>query len=143
MSYLAKEVSSTDESVKEYLIYRGFAQTYCAFNAETGKDSATLFDALKLTDCLFDFILQFKVEEFISLWNFLHQRFYLHLEVDYLLYSSTLKLDIYKFYLANCSRFNFKDKMTDFFAKYTQEMITLSSQNATDKEAVYRWYLHP
>jgi hypothetical protein len=77
------DISSADCLVEEYLIYRGFTQSFRSFHAEKAYDKTKNFEVSRIVEQTFVYIHNFEVEQFVSLWDFLHNRFFLHLDQEY------------------------------------------------------------
>lgn len=82
---------STDALVEEYLIYRGFTQTYRTFHAESKSDRSKSFEVAKIVDQIFQDLNSFNIEHFVAMWSFLNQRFFLHLDQEYTTLSEEIK----------------------------------------------------
>jgi hypothetical protein len=134
-------IPAADQIVQEYLIYRGFTQSYKNFEIEKNKDKAKLFDISKLTDSIFQSLQNFEIEEFLSLWDFLSRRFFLHLDSDYINYSSLLKSDLLKFYLVTAKRASRKDKISDLFSAFSHEF--LAESGSTIEGNLRAWFVLP
>ena len=121
------DIHGTDTMVSEYLIYRGFCQSFKSFEAEKSKDVTKKFDISKLVDAIFTSLTNFDIENFINIWDFLSKRFFFHLNVENLSLCSVLKSDLIKFYLVNAKLKN-REKITDFFSQYSHEILAHSGE---------------
>ncbi len=65
---------SADNVVSEYLIYRGFTDTYKSFEKEKKSDRMKQFESSKIVNALFGHLQSLNVQMFISHWDFLHKR---------------------------------------------------------------------
>lgn len=72
---------------------------------------------------IFNSLISFDVESFISFWDFLNKRFFFHLDSEHLHLSGVLKSDLIKFYLVHAIKTKNKDKVTEFFAAYSHEIL--------------------
>ena len=119
-------LNSVDYMVEEFLLYRGFTQTFRCLENEKSHDRARSFQENKLVEQIFQYLLNFEVESFISLWDFLLKRFFLHLDQEHLEMISSLKVDLLKFYLVNAVKSNSKAKACEFFSLYSHEILSES-----------------
>lgn len=119
-------ISSIDQIVGEYLIYRGFTQTFRSLEAEKGRDRVKQFEGGRIVEAIFGYLHTFEVDSFITLWDFMSKRFFFHLDAEYLQYSSALKSDLLKYYLINAVKNARKDKLAEFFSSYSHEILAES-----------------
>ena len=115
--------SSADNVVSEYLIYRGFTEAFKTFEREKRADRAKQFESSKIVSSLFSHLQSYNIQSFVSHWDFLVKRFFVHLDSEHALLTSELKADLLKFYLVNAFRNNAKDKINEFFKYYSHEIL--------------------
>lgn len=72
--------------------------------------------------------------------DFLNKRFFLHLDQEHIVLLSNVKSDLIKFYLVNAIKKNNKEKIAEFFGKYSHEIISESGDSATGLRS---WYVLP
>jgi hypothetical protein len=72
---------------------------------------------------IFSSLHSFDVEGFISFWDFLNKRFFFHLDSEHLNLSGVLKSDLIKYYLVYAIKTKSKEKVTEFFAAYSHEIL--------------------
>lgn len=72
--------------------------------------------------------------------DFLNKRFFLHLDQEHIFLLSNVKSDLIKFYLVNAIKKNNKEKITEFFGKYSHEIISESGESVTGLRS---WYVLP
>jgi hypothetical protein len=133
-------IQSADNIVDEYLIHRGFTQTFKALQKEKISDRTKGFNAIKIVEQIFIYIDEFEIESFIDLWDFLTKRFFLHLDQEHVLLLSQIKSDLIKFYLVTAIKKNSKGVVTDFFLKYSHEILTESAESSN---SLRNWYVLP
>lgn len=76
-------IASADSIVEEYLVYRGFTQSFRALQSEKASDKLKSLDVTKIVEQTFQYIHAFEMDHFIALWDFLTQRFFQHLDQEY------------------------------------------------------------
>ena len=136
---LAMNVQAADDLVQEYCVYRGFTQTFRCLEQERANDKTKSFEAHQIVQTLFDYLNNGLIENFISLWDFLNKRFFLHLDQEHLLLFSHLKSDLIKYYLVSCIKLRNKSKIGEFFANYSHEILSTES----GKSDLRAWYVLP
>lgn len=128
---MSSSIANVDHMVEEFLLYRGFTQTFRCLENEKSKDRAKSFQENKIVDQVFQYLVNFEMESFISLWDFLCKRFFLHLDQEHLDMISGLKTDLLKYYLVHAVRTNNKEKCHQFFASYSHEILSESGSSAS------------
>jgi len=126
--------------VGEYLIYRGFNNTFKTFDSERNKDRSKQFEIDKIVESIFNDLNNLHIEPFISLWDFLSKRFFLHLDAEHNRLSQILKSDLLKYYLVNTIKQKNKDKTKEFFTSYSYEILSESSETFGNLRG---WYALP
>jgi hypothetical protein len=116
-------ITAADQIVGEYLIYRGFTQSFRSLEAEKARDKTKHFESSRIIDAVFGYLHGYEIEQFISLWDFLSKRFFFHLDGEHLGYSLSLKSDLLKYYLVHAFKANKKDKITEFFSMFSHEIL--------------------
>jgi hypothetical protein len=117
-------ISNADFMVEEFLLYRGFTQTFRCLENEKSHDRARSLQEHKIVEQIFQYLTNFDIESFVSLWDFLLKRFFLHLDQEHLEMIASLKADLLKFYLVNTIKANNRQKAHEFFAAYSHEILT-------------------
>lgn len=133
-------IQSADNIVDEYLIHRGFTQTFRTLLKEKTNDRTKGFSATKIVEQIFSYIEEFEIESFVQLWDFLSKRFFLHLDQEHALLLSQMKSDLIKLYLVTAIKKNSKGVVTDFFLKYSHEILTESMESSNNLRS---WYVLP
>eukprot|EP01038_Epipyxis_sp_PR26KG_P004560 gene4560-6432_t len=116
-------LTGTDGMVGEYLIYRGFTQTFQCLESEKNKDRTKRFEINRIVESILAHLHNFEIESFVSLWDFLSKRFFLHLDQEHLNLCGLLKSDLLKYYLVHAIKTRNKDKVTEFFTMYSHEIL--------------------
>jgi len=128
---MSSSIANVDHMVEEFLLYRGFTQTFRCLENEKSKDRVKSFQENKIVEQVFQYLINFEMESFISLWDFLCKRFFLHLDQEHLDMIAGLKTDLLKFYLVNAVRARSKEKCHEFFASYSHEILSESCSSST------------
>ena len=136
-------LNSVDYMVEEFLLYRGFTQTFRCLENEKSHDRARSLQENKLVEQIFQYLINFEVESFISLWDFLLKRFFLHLDQEHLEMISSLKIDLLKYYLVNAIRSNAKTKACEFFSLYSHEILSESGGTSNNNQESIANLLRP
>mmetsp|Transcript_29539 Transcript_29539/g.49902 ORF Transcript_29539/g.49902 Transcript_29539/m.49902 type:complete len:358 (-) Transcript_29539:181-1254(-) len=136
----ADNILGVDSLVEEYLIHRGFTQTFRIFQKEKSDDRTHGFHAIKIVEQIYHYIENYKISEFIDLWDFLNKRFFIHLDQENLTLLDNMKIDLIKSYLVNLINQNKKQEMTNFFETYSHEIIAHSGNSAVQLRS---WYALP
>jgi hypothetical protein len=79
----SQAIASADSLVEEYLVYRGFTQSFRALQSEKASDKLKSLDVTKIVEQTFAYIHAFEMDNFVVLWDFLTQRFFQHLDQEY------------------------------------------------------------
>mmetsp|Transcript_11114 Transcript_11114/g.15332 ORF Transcript_11114/g.15332 Transcript_11114/m.15332 type:complete len:688 (+) Transcript_11114:52-2115(+) len=119
-------VAYADELVKEYLLFRGFTQTFKTFNAEKKNDKVRGFQAGKIVELLFHYIQTFNLTLLLDLWSYLNEQFFVKVErKELILTVHKLDLSLKRYYVVHCVNKGQPDKVKEFFEVCGDE---LSSQ---------------
>lgn len=132
-------VQGADSIVEEYLIHRGFTKTFRCLQKEISEDRTKGFNATRIVEQIFFYIYTFDMESFINMWDFLSKRFFMHLDQEHIMLLGNVKSDLIKYYLVNAIKKSHKEKVAEFFAKYSHEVITESGDGA----GLRSWYVLP
>jgi len=133
-------LANTDNMVAEYLIYRGFNNTFKTFDNERNKDRTKQFEIEKIIESIFNDIHSLSIDNFMSLWEFLSKGFFLHLDIEHYRLSQIIRCDLLKYYLVNTIKQKNKDKTKEFFSLYSYELLSESIESFSDFKG---WYTLP
>ena len=87
---------------------------------------------------IFDYLNTGAIENFISLWDFLNKRFFLHLDQEHCKMFATMKSELIIYYIVACVKAKNKAKLSEFFSTFSHEI--LSSNCELD---LRKWYVIP
>lgn len=131
-------ISASDSIVSEYLIFRGFTHTYKSLETERRRDKTKAFEVLGIVDTIFNYLHGYEILNFVSLWDFMSKRFFVHLDLDHLQLSNDIKADLLKYYLVNAVKTKEKEKIVEFFQMYSHEILQESGARS-----LRSWYILP
>lgn len=131
-------ISSVDEIVQEYCIYRGFTQSFRSIEFEKSNDKTKNFEPQIIVQQIFDYLNNGNIDQFLILWDFLQKRFFIHLDQEHVKMFYQIKSDLIKYYLVICVKLKNKSKISDFFSCYSNEILS-----ANNKSDLRNWYVLP
>jgi len=111
-----------DYLIKDYLLFRGFFDTFKRFDAENAKDKCKGFDVKAVVQSIMKEVHAHEIEELESLWGYLQKRFFSGLDTDQKGILKKLHLSIQRYYLIYAIKNDRKDKTMEFFAKYGEQL---------------------
>eukprot|EP01036_Dinobryon_divergens_P026042 gene26040-34644_t len=120
-------ITGSDNMVAEYLLYRGFTQTFQVFESEKNRDKTKRFDVSRIVETIFHDLNNFEIENHVLFWDFLSKRFFFHLDAEHLSLCAVLKIDLLKYYLVNSYKTKNKEKIVEFFSMYSHEILAESA----------------
>ncbi|KAK8795510.1 hypothetical protein WA158_000167 [Blastocystis sp. Blastoise] len=100
-----ESLSQVDDIVAEYLLFRGFTDTYKSFENDRAKDQTKDFNVDKIVDVLFKAIADYDYKSLLSTWKFLDSRFFSFLDIEYL------------------------QTVLEYLAQYTEDMMKENAMN--------------
>eukprot|EP01028_Stygiella_incarcerata_P009301 TRINITY_DN4379_c0_g1_i1.p1 TRINITY_DN4379_c0_g1~~TRINITY_DN4379_c0_g1_i1.p1 ORF type:complete len:748 (-),score=209.85 TRINITY_DN4379_c0_g1_i1:50-2293(-) len=107
-----------DELVKEYLLFRGFTQTFKAFEMEKKNDRSLNFNVERIVESLFDCVYRFNADDLHSLWNSLEEQFFSKLPVEMAQSCEDLRLSLWRLFVVAAVQQQQYEKLDEFFKKY-------------------------
>lgn len=134
-------IAATDSMVGEYLIYRGFTQTFQSLEVERNRDKVKRFEVTRIVEAIFSNLQNFEIESFISLWDFLNKRFFFHLDAEHVHLCGIIKSDLLKYYLVYGTKQKNKEKVTEFFSMFSHEILADSAEFIPGN--LRNWYVLP
>jgi hypothetical protein len=131
-------IAASDSIVGEYLIYRGFTQSYKSFESDRRRDKTQRFEVSCIVESIFNYLNGYEILNFVSLWDFMNKRFFVHLDLDHQQVASDIKSDLLKYYMVNSVKTKEKEKVVEFFQMYSHEILTESGIRS-----LRGWYILP
>ena len=117
-----EQLKDIDEVVSEYLLFRGFTQSFQAFTRERQSDRLKGLSAEKVSAELFQHIRGGRFDAFWELWSFLDARYFQKLTQDSLAEAGEfLKDSLLKFYIVCCFKQQDKEKLLELFDSVLKE----------------------
>lgn len=111
-----------DELIKEYLLFRGFANTLKAFDADLKNDKEKSFRADKIIEQLMHNISAYDLSALRELWAHLEFHMFRKLESHFTPGVKKLENAVLKMYLVNAVVNSKQEKVVEFFTKLTPEL---------------------
>ncbi|CAG8485301.1 2863_t:CDS:10 [Paraglomus brasilianum] len=108
-------VHHIDELVKEYLLFRGFSNTFRAFEQESRNDRDKGFQADKIVEELYSFIINSDINGLIDYWRYLDVRYFSRLDGRFLGAVNKFELCLLRYYLVYAAQQKRKEKILEFF----------------------------
>ncbi|KAG9293772.1 hypothetical protein G9A89_019109 [Geosiphon pyriformis] len=115
-------VPQLDELIKEYLLFRGFINTFRAFEQESRTDKEKSFQGDKIIDELFSYILNSDINGLLEYWRYLDIRYFSRLDGRF--FGSVKKFEtcLLRYYLVHAAQHKRKDVIFEFFDTFGGEL---------------------
>ncbi|CAG8453120.1 2689_t:CDS:10 [Ambispora leptoticha] len=115
-------VHQLDELVKEYLLFRGFINTFRAFEQENKTDKDKSFQADKIIDELYSYVSNNDINGLLEYWRYLDIRYFSRLDGRF--FGSVKKFEtcLLRYYLVHATQHKRKDKIVEFFDTFGAEL---------------------
>ncbi|KAF8977228.1 WD repeat-containing protein 91 [Entomortierella lignicola] len=115
-------IQHIDELVKEYLLFRGFSNTYKTFEAESKTDKDKGFQAEKIIEELFASIAAMDLSALLEHWRYLDLRYFSRLEHRFSGSVKKFELCLLRYYLIYAIQHKRRDKVVEFFEIHGAEL---------------------
>ncbi|KAG0215672.1 WD repeat-containing protein 91 [Mortierella sp. GBA30] len=115
-------IQHIDELVKEYLLFRGFTNTYKAFEADTKTDRDKGFQAEKIIEELFASIAAMDLNALLEHWRYLDIRYFSRLDHRFAGSVKKFELCLLRYYLIYAIQHKRKEKVVEFFETHGSEL---------------------
>lgn len=113
-----------EELVKEFLVFRGFANTLQAFESELSTDIGKGFQLDKILDLIFTvYIPKFQAEKLVGLLNFFKQCLSSSYERVFFDTLCKLEVSILRYYVVRAVLLGRKDKVVEFYGINGNNML--------------------
>jgi len=140
MDSIAAMLTSLDESIMEYLIFRGFSKTIRAFSLDKQVDKLVTFSPDKVSLQLFNNIHEMEFQSAFQLWRFLEERFFTHLDAEAAKSASHLRDGVVKYCLCHAVMKGRKDKALEALTTLEQTQPTSTYPHNEEWQG---WYTLP
>ncbi|RHZ88203.1 hypothetical protein Glove_25g53 [Diversispora epigaea] len=115
-------VQQIDELVKEYLLFRGFSNTFRSFEQECRNDRDRGFQAEKIIDELYSFITKSDINGLLDYWKYLNQRYFSRLDARFLGCVKKFETCLLRYYLVYAIQQKREDIVFEFFKTFGTEL---------------------
>ncbi|KAG1152882.1 hypothetical protein G6F37_000383 [Rhizopus arrhizus] len=115
-------LAQVDELVKEYLLFRGFINTFRALEVETRSDKDKGFQVEKIIEELLGYITNGDIQGLVDYYRYLDLRFFSRLDSRFQRTIKKFELCLLRHYLVHATQHKKKEKVTEFFDIYGSEL---------------------
>ncbi|KAI9258270.1 WD40-repeat-containing domain protein [Sporodiniella umbellata] len=115
-------LSQVDELVKEYLLFRGFINTFRALEIETKTDKDKGFQVDRIIEELLGFITNGDIHGLVEYYRYLDLRFFSRLDSRFQRTVKKFELCLLRHYLVHAIQNKKKEKVTEFFDIYGSDL---------------------
>ncbi|KAF9542183.1 WD repeat-containing protein 91 [Mortierella hygrophila] len=115
-------IQHIDELVKEYLLFRGFTNSYKAFEADSKTDKDKGFQADKIIEELFLSIAAMDLTALLDHWRYLDIRYFSRLDHRFAGSVKKFELCLLRYYLIYAIQHKKREKVVEFFEIHGAEL---------------------
>ncbi|CAI2175437.1 8981_t:CDS:10 [Funneliformis geosporum] len=115
-------VQQVDELVKEYLLFRGFSNTFRAFEQECRNDKDKGFQADKIIEELNSYIASSDINGLLDYWKYLDLRYFSRLDARFFGSVKKFETSLLRNYLVYATQQKRRDKVIEFFDTFGTEL---------------------
>ncbi|GES84047.1 WD repeat-containing protein 91 isoform X2 [Rhizophagus clarus] len=115
-------VSQVDELVKEYLLFRGFSNTFRVFEQECRNDKDKGFQADKIIEELFSYVTSSDIDGLLDYWKYLDLRYFSRLDARFFESVKKFEISLIRYYLVHATQQKRKEKIFEFFETFGAEL---------------------
>ncbi|KAG0214526.1 WD repeat-containing protein 91 [Mortierella sp. NVP41] len=115
-------IQHIDELVKEYLLFRGFTNSYKAFEADSKTDKDRGFQADKIIEELFSSIAAMDLNALLDHWRYLDVRYFSRLDHRFAGSVRKFELCLLRYYLIYAIQHKKREKVVEFFEIHGAEL---------------------
>jgi len=116
-------METIDELIKEYLLFRGFFNTFRNFDLESKNDRDKGFKAELVVEQLFSYINSSDINGLMDFWKYLGNRFFSQIDSRFCLTLKRMEISLLKYYIVVQIQKNKKDKILEFYNIYGNELL--------------------
>eukprot|EP00614_Pseudopedinella_elastica_P003549 CAMPEP_0172600194 /NCGR_PEP_ID=MMETSP1068-20121228/20339_1 /TAXON_ID=35684 /ORGANISM="Pseudopedinella elastica, Strain CCMP716" /LENGTH=408 /DNA_ID=CAMNT_0013400741 /DNA_START=113 /DNA_END=1339 /DNA_ORIENTATION=+ len=124
------DFNEVDDTVLEYLLFRGFTRSFRSVAADSRSDRTRGFDADKVAVELVELVEDNDLEGYSGLWAFLEARFFSHLDASLTVTVTDLRARLDKLFLVQAIKAGRRDAVHAFFQTYGPELHRRAQQQA-------------
>jgi len=129
-------METIDELIKEYLLFRGFFNTFRNFDLESKNDRDKGFKAEMVVEQLFSYINSSDINGLMEFWKYLDNRFFSQIDSRFCLTLKRMEINLLKYYIVVQIQKNKKDKILEFYNILGNELLG-------KKEWDHNWFAIP
>ena len=111
-----------DDLIREYLLFRGFANSLKAFDIDIKAEKEKGFRADKITDQMLQHVSNHDLASLRELWQHLNNKLFRRLDPTQTSTVGRLESGFLKLYVINCIQTRHHDKLREFFEKMANEL---------------------
>ncbi|KAG0292861.1 WD repeat-containing protein 91 [Linnemannia gamsii] len=115
-------IQHIDELVKEYLLFRGFTNSYKAFEADSKTDKDKGFQADKIIEELYSSIAAMDLTALLDHWRYLDVRYFSRLDHRFAGSVKKFELCLLRYYLIYAIQHKKREKVVEFFEIHGAEL---------------------
>eukprot|EP00949_MAST-11_sp_MAST-11-sp1_P005010 g5010.t1 len=119
-------IPEADELVTEYLLFRGFTETFHAFSSENKKDRLKSFNVERIVESIFSAVEAYDFDAVLALWDFLDARFFSHLEGNFDATVQGLERALQRYCVVYCIRTGKQKNAVSFFESHAKGLTRRS-----------------
>ncbi|ORX55868.1 hypothetical protein BCR36DRAFT_409924 [Piromyces finnis] len=116
-------METIDELIKEYLLFRGFFNTFRNFDLESKNDRDKGFKAELVVEQLFSYINSSDINGLMEFWKYLDNRFFTQIDSRFCLTLKRMEISLLKYYIVVQLQKNKKDKILEFYNILGNELL--------------------
>ncbi|CAG8671099.1 12495_t:CDS:10 [Funneliformis mosseae] len=116
-------VRQVDELVKEYLLFRGFSNTFRAFEQDCRNDKDKGFQADKIIEELNSYITSSDINGLLDYWKYLDLRYFSRLDARFFGSVKKFETSLLRYYLVYATQQKRRDKLIEFFDTFGTELV--------------------
>ena len=129
-----ENLNQVDDMVCEYLLFRGFTNTFKTFESDRENDRTHGFNVDKIVNQLFGLIEDCDFKGLKDTWDFLNSRFFCLLNSTYMESVESFKNSLRKLYIVTCIKQKNTNEVTRFFQEYCPDVLTFSEESARNDD---------
>ncbi|ORY17553.1 WD40 repeat-like protein [Neocallimastix californiae] len=116
-------METIDELIKEYLLFRGFFNTFRNFDLESKNDRDKGFKAELVVEQLFSYINSSDINGLMEFWKYLGNRFFSQIDSRFCQTLKKMEINLLKYYIVVQIQKNKKEKILEFYNIYGNELL--------------------
>mmetsp|Transcript_20608 Transcript_20608/g.50569 ORF Transcript_20608/g.50569 Transcript_20608/m.50569 type:complete len:267 (+) Transcript_20608:73-873(+) len=127
-------VPYVDELIKEYLLFRGYVQTFSAFTTEQSRDVTRPARVEPIVQTLLNHVSELDLASVSHMWETLVSRIFSQVSSFQEMEARELRTDLLKLFLVTAVKKNKRRAIDDFFRRYASELAAPGPAGAAWKD---------